>query len=70
MKTRLESYSYIPKSNIPSTIKVLNLGIFPNNDLSVLGTAIFNLSPIFKFNLLAKASPIIILLNLIEDIFL
>ena len=49
IKTKLESYSYIPKSKIPAMLRVLNLGILPKIDLSVLGIAIFSLSPIFKF---------------------
>ena len=45
---------------MPLTINVLNLGISPNKDLSVLGMANFNLSPICNFKSFAKASPIII----------
>ena len=69
IKTKLESYSYIPKSKIPAMLRVLNLGILPKIDLSVLGIAIFSLSPIFKFISLANASPIIISLKSIDDIF-
>ena len=45
---------------MPITVNVLNLGMSPNKDLSVLGIANFKLSPICKFNSLANASPIII----------
>ena len=44
---------------MPTIFKVLNLGIFPKIVLSVFGIAIFNLSPIVTFKILAKESPII-----------
>ena len=57
-KIKFESYSYKPRSNIPFTSNVLNLGIFPNIVLSVFGIAILTLSHTFKFISFAKESPI------------
>ena len=70
INTRFESYSYIPKSNIAPIFKVLNLGILPSKEASVLGIAIFIRSPIFKSKSFAKASPIIISSKSINDNFL
>ena len=64
VKTKLESYSYIPKLKIPLICNVLNLGIFPKIVLSVLGIAILIFSPIVNPSLLAKAYPITMSLGL------
>ena len=61
---KFESYSYIPRLKIPVIFNVLNLGIFPKIVLSVLGIAILIFSPIINPNLLAKAYPITISLEL------